>query len=115
TDSTQSRISFKDTSYNHGLRRPGVNFNLSLAYTWKGLDLSVSGKFVGSRYDVGGFRRADVLLGEYFIVNAAAGYALNKSLRLFVDAQNIGNKKFFDIRGFNSIPFLFQGGVSLQF
>lgn len=112
-DSTQSRISFKDTAYAYGLRRPGVNLNLSLDYTYKGFDLRLSGKYVGSRYDVGGFRRADVLLGDYFLVNASAGYALNKRVRFFADAQNIGNARFFDIRGFNSIPFLLQGGVSL--
>jgi vitamin B12 transporter len=35
-------------------------------------------------------------------------------LKLFVDAQNITKKKFFDIRGYNAIPFLINGGISFR-
>jgi vitamin B12 transporter len=114
TDSTQSRISFKDTAYTHGLRRPGINFNIMLDYTHKKFSGSITAKYVSSRFDVGGFRRADIMLPEYFLLNAYAGYTINNRFRIFADAQNITGNQFFDIRGFNSIPFLFNGGFTFN-
>ena len=75
---------------------------------------SVSGKYVSARQDVGGYKKADVGLDSYFIVGAYADYKLNTVVKFFADAQNLTNKRFFDIRGFNSIPFLFNAGVTFN-
>jgi vitamin B12 transporter len=50
----------------------------------------------------------------YFIVGAYAEYKIKDCLKVFADAQNITNKKFFDVRGYNSIPFLFNTGVTFN-
>jgi vitamin B12 transporter len=113
-DSTQSRLNFKDTAYNYGLRRPGINANIVLNYTHEKLTVSISGKYISSRSDVGGYKKQDVNLPEYFLLNAYTEYRFNNKLKLFVDAQNMTNKKFFDLRGFNSIPFIVHTGININ-
>jgi vitamin B12 transporter len=114
TDSTQSRVNFKDTGYVYGLRRPGFQSNISLNYSTQKATVSLIGKYVGSRSDIGGFRRADVLLPAYFLLGAYGEYRFNDKLKAFVDAQNMTNHTFFDLRGFNSIPFLINTGISIH-
>ncbi len=115
SEKTQSRVTFKDTSYNHLLRRPAHNFNITAGYAvTKNAYVSVNGKYVSDRFDVGGYQADDIELESYFILGAHASYKFNKYLKVFVDAQNITNKKFFDIRGYNSIPFLLNGGLTFN-
>lgn len=114
-ENSQSRISFKDSSYNYLLRRPAHSANYSVGYQInRSLFVSTTGKYLSKRYDVGGYKADDVLLNSYFIVGAYAEYKFGSHTCLYVDAQNITNKKFFDVRGYNSIPFLFFGGVRFQ-
>ncbi len=114
-EQTQSRKSFNDTSYTHLLRRPKHNFNLNIGYQFtKDLFASISAKSVSNRYDVGGYMQEDVLLDSYFLLGAYAEYKWKGSIKFFVDLQNITGKKFFDIRGYNAIPFLINGGISFQ-
>lgn len=114
TDSTQSRVNFKDTGYVYGLRRPGFQSNVVLQYNQPKWTVSISGKYVGSRSDIGGFRRADVLLPAYFLLGAYAEFRYNEKLKIFIDTQNITNNRFTDLRGFNGIPFMVNSGISLQ-
>ena len=112
---TQSRINFKDTSYNYALRRPTHNFNITAGYQFsKGLYASVSGKYIGDRYDVGGYKKADVRLDSYFIVGVHAEYKFADYLKVFGDVQNIGNKKFYEVRGYNGIPSMFNIGATFN-
>ncbi len=112
-EENQSRITFKDSVYTYLLRRPENNFNITAGYNFEnGFYISASGKYVGKRYDVNGYKKADVQLDSYFLLSAYAEYKIKKIIKVFADAQNITNKKFFDVRGYNSIPFLFNGGVS---
>jgi len=113
-DSTQSRVSFKDTGYVYGLRRPGINANISIRYDCEKLNISVTGKYVSIRSDIGGFKRADVNLPSYFLLGAYASYQINTSIHFFADAQNITSKQFFDLRGFNSIPFMLNTGITIN-
>jgi len=115
-ETTQNRITNKDTiTYNYLLRRPKNSVNITVAVEpIKQLYVSVTGKYISSRYDVGGYKASDVLLNDYFIVGANAEYTFNNNFKLFADAQNITNKKFFDVRGYNSIPFLFNAGVTVN-
>ena len=113
TESSQSRITFKDSVYTYLLRRPEHNFNITAAYNFEDeLYISASGKYVGKRYDVVGYQMPDVQLAGYFLLSAYAGYKFKKYIKLFADAQNITNKKFFDVAGYNSIPFLLNGGIT---
>jgi len=114
SDSTQSRQSFKDTGYVYGLRRPGININASLNYHQENFFASVSTKYVSSRFDIGGYKRADISMPGYLIVNAYAEYTVKKKIKLFADAQNIGNQSFVDLRGFNSIPFMINTGITIN-
>lgn len=115
TESSESRITFKDSVYSYLLRRPAHNFNITAAYSFKnGLYISASGKYVGKRYDAGGYQMPDVQLDSYFLLGAYAEYKFKKYLKIFADAQNIFNKKFFDIRGYNSIPFLINSGFTFS-
>lgn len=112
-ETSQGRISYADTTYGYLLRRPEHNLNLTAAYQVPaGPFVSISGKYVSSRYDVGGYKKPDVRLDSYFLLNAYAEYSLRPNLKLFADAQNLTGKKFFDVRGYNSIPFLLNGGVT---
>jgi vitamin B12 transporter len=114
-ENTQSRISFKDSSYDYLLRRPAHNINMSVDYKLcKSFYFSVSGKYAGKRFDAGQYGMNDVQLDNYFLLSAYAEYKFGRNIKLFADAQNITNKKFFDIYGYNSIPFLLNGGVTLN-
>ncbi len=114
-EQTQSRKSFGDTTYNHLLRRPKHNLNINISYQFTpALFVSINGKSVGSRFDTGGYRSEDVLLESYFLLNAYAEYKHSDHVKFFADFQNITNKKFFDIRGYNAIPFLISGGITFN-
>jgi vitamin B12 transporter len=112
---TQSRINFKDTTYNYLLRRPAHSLNITAGYQFsKCLYASVSGKYIGDRYDVGAYKKADIRLDSYLIVGAYAEYKFADYLKVFGDVQNIGKKKFFDIRGYNGIPSIFNIGATFN-
>jgi vitamin B12 transporter len=108
-------VSFKDTVYNYSLRRPTHNINITAGYQFsKGFYASVTGKYVSSRYDVGAYKKPDVLLDSYFLLSAYAEYTFGDMLKVFADVQNITNKKFFDVRGYNSIPSMFNIGATFN-
>jgi vitamin B12 transporter len=114
-EQTQSRKTVKDTTYSYLLRRPKNNFNINIGYQFtKGVFASISGKSVSSRHDVGGYRKEDVVLGSYFLLSAYAEYKCKSNIKFFADIQNMTNKKFFDVRGYNAIPFLINGGVTFN-
>ncbi|MFY7900875.1 MAG: TonB-dependent receptor plug domain-containing protein [Chitinophagaceae bacterium] len=114
-ENTQNRITFKDTSYTYLLRRPKHNVNVTANYQFtKALFVSINAKYVSSRQDIGGYRRPDVTLDDYFIVGAYADYTLNEHVKFYADVQNITNRRFHDLRGFNSIPLMFNTGLTIN-
>ncbi|HNE93910.1 MAG TPA: TonB-dependent receptor, partial [Chitinophagaceae bacterium] len=115
-ETTQNRITNVDTvTYNYLLRRPKNTFSLNIAWqATKQLSLSVNTKYVDDRFDVGGWAKADVKLKNYFMLNAYAEYVLNNSVKFFVDAQNIGNRKFFEVNGYNTMPIMANIGVTFN-
>ncbi|TAE13939.1 MAG: TonB-dependent receptor [Bacteroidetes bacterium] len=115
TENTQSRITAKDTTYAYGLRRPGSMANIVFTVTpTKDFNFSITGRYASARNDVGGFRRADVNLDAFFIINAYAEYTYLQKHKLFLQVQNITGKRFFEIAGFNSMPALLSGGLRIQ-
>ena len=114
SQNTESRVTNADTSYNYSLRIPKHTANITIGYqVTPSLSVSVSGKYVSKRYDAV-YGLPDVTLDSYTLFGASAQYIINKHIKLFADGQNITNKKFFDIYGFNSIPALFNGGITLN-
>jgi len=114
-ENTQSRVNFKDTAYNYLLRRPRHNINVNIGYQLsEALYASVSGKYVSKRKDVGGYKKQDIAMDGYFLLNAYVEYKLKAHFKFFADAQNLTGKKFFDIRGYNTIPFMFNAGVTFN-
>ena len=114
SQNTESRVTNADTSYNYSLRIPKHTANITIGYqVTPSLSVSVSGKYVSKRYDAV-YGLPDVTLDSYTLFGASAQYIINKHIKLFADGQNITNKKFFDIYGFNSIPALFNGGIPLH-
>lgn len=113
---TQNRETNKDTvAYDYSLRRPKHTLNATIGWqASKQLYFSATAKYVSSRYDVGGYQTADVLLSKYLIVGAHGEFKINNLVKFFADAQNLTNKKFFDVRGYNSMPAFVQGGLTLS-
>lgn len=112
---TQSRVNYHDTSYNYSLRVPKHNVNITVGYQiTDGFYASISGKYVSSREDVGGYKKPDALLNDYFLLNGYAEYKFKDKLKLFANFQNITDKKYFDIRGYNSLPFNFTAGFTVE-
>lgn len=113
-ETTQNRLTNKDTvTYNYLLRRPVHNANITIGWqATKALYVSVNGKYVSSRFDVGGYAKQDVGLDSYLLLGANADYKFNDRFAVFANAQNITNKTFFDVRGYNSIPFMMNVGFS---
>ncbi len=114
-ETTQSRKNFSDTTYNYLLRRPrhAVNFTIGYQFTKK-LDASVTARAISKRYDLGGYQMEDVKLDGYFLLNAHIQYKWKEQIRFFADGQNLTDKRFFDLRGYNSMPFTFMTGVSFS-
>ncbi|MGJ7030147.1 TonB-dependent receptor plug domain-containing protein [Niabella hirudinis] len=114
-ETLQSRISNADTSYAYFLRRPAHRINIQASYLFcKKLNVSAGAKYVSARYDVGGYQVPDVRLSPYILFQADASYQFNQQFKCFVNAQNLFNKKFFDLYGYNSIPLLVNGGFTLE-
>lgn len=112
---SQSRESFKDTTYQYLLRRPTHHANLGASYAFEsGLAFSATAKYVSKRHEIGGYKKPDLLLDDYLLFNAYAEYRFNAIVKLFADFQNIANTKFFDVSGYNAIPFLFSSGITVN-
>jgi vitamin B12 transporter len=114
---TQNRETNKESiTYPYLLRRPAHSLNLILNYEISTkLFASISSKFLSARYDIGGYEQADVVLQPYTIFNGYGSYKMSDKVSFFIDAQNLFNKKFFDIYGYQSIPFMISGGINLKF
>ena len=114
---TQNRETNKESiTYPYLLRRPAHSLNLTLNYEISTkLFASISSKFLSARYDIGGYEQADVVLQPYTIFNGYGSYKMSDKVSFFIDAQNLFNKKFFDIYGYQSIPFMISGGINLKF
>ena len=114
---SQSRVTYSDTSYDYALKRPANTINLTLGVQpLQQFYVSLSGHYESKRYDLGGYDASfnplpDVVLKSFCIVNAYAEYKPSAVLKIFVDAKNITNQKFFTVYGYNAIPVMYLAGV----
>ena len=114
-EESQSRETFNDTTYTYLLKRPDHSININLGYqVMPALYVRVSGKYVNDRYDVGGYMVPDQKLEKYFILGAYAEFKFFERFKAFADVQNLTDKKFFDVWGFNSTPIAVNAGVTIQ-
>ena len=56
-----------------------------------------------------------VALDNYYTVDISAGYKLKDRVRFYVDANNIRNKKYFDILGYTTRRFNWNVGINVQY
>lgn len=112
-EQTQSRQDFSDAKYEYVLRRPKHHININIGYQFTpGFYAGITGKHVSSRKDAGGYKAKDIKLNAYTLFGAYTSYQLNNNFKLFADIQNITNRKFFDLNGYNSIPVMLNGGIT---
>ena len=104
-ETNQNRITTTDTiTYNYLLKRPKhslqMQYNVEFHKKWQA---SLSGRFISSRYDVGGYATPDVKLDYYTLLNAHIQYQTNKRLIFYLDIQNISQDHFQEIYGYNTV------------
>ncbi|HTR30492.1 MAG TPA: TonB-dependent receptor, partial [Puia sp.] len=120
-ETLQSRETFDDTTYHYALRVPEHTVNLTLgARPVSKLFVSLSGHFESKRSDLGGYDASfnplpDVTLDPFLILSGYSEYQPTRCLKLFAQARNILNKKFYTINGYNSIPAMFTAGATVEF
>ncbi len=114
-DPTSYVYSFNsDTTYHYSLRKPVNTINMALnIQATKNWLLNISAHYESKRYDAV-FAESDVSLQSFAIFNAYTEYNFHEKFKLFVDAKNVTNKKFFTIYGYNSIPAEFMAGIVLK-
>ena len=115
-ETNQNRITTTDTiTYNYLLKRPKHNlqmmYNIAFNPKWQA---SLSGRFISSRYDVGGYATQDVKLDYYTLFNAHIQYQASKGLSFYVDMQNILQDQFQEIYGYNAMGRNIQFGFRLH-
>ena len=114
-ETSQSRESTNDTTYNYLLRRPQHQANMAIQWTATNkLRAGIDGRMVSKRYDVGGYQSPDVKLDGYFLLGANLSYQFNKNVGTYIQAQNLLNTDFYDIYGYNSMPVNVQAGIKLH-
>lgn len=105
----------KDSSFYNLYRQPKNLLNLKTGWqTTPRLYLSLSLRTVGKRIEAvyGG---APVGIPSYFTVNGYAEYKVARTWKFFVDLENLTNRQYFDIPGFNSKRFTFMAGINFHF
>ena len=115
-ETNQNRITTTDTiTYNYLLKRPKhslqMQYNVAINKKWQA---SLSGRYISSRYDVGGYATPDVKLDYYTLLNAHIQYQASKGLSFYVDMQNILQDQFQEIYGYNTMGRTIQIGFRLH-
>jgi len=105
----------KDSSFYNLYRQPKNLLNLKTGWqTTPRLYLSLSLRTVGKRIEAvyGG---APVGIPSYYTVNGHAEYKVARTWKFFVDLENLTDRQYFDIPGFNSKRFTFMAGINFHF
>ena len=115
-ESNQNRITTTDTiTYNYLLKRPKHSLNAQWNYVINSkLNVSLTGRFISERKDVGGYASPDVTLGYYTLLNANIQYKWSKKIVVFANGQNLLNDNFSEINGYNAIGRMLQFGIRLN-
>jgi vitamin B12 transporter len=115
-ETNQNRVTTKDTiTYNYLLKRPKNTAGIQWTYEVSPkLNFSMAVRYIGKRYDVGGYAAADVILNDYTLLNAHIQYKLNKDILLYADGQNLANAVFQEINGYNTMGRMLMIGIRVK-
>jgi vitamin B12 transporter len=114
-ETNQNRITTTDTiTYNYLLKRPKHSLQMQYNIGYKKWEVSISGRYISSRYDVGGYATPDVKLDYYTLLNTHIQYKENKWLSFYIDVQNILQDRFQEIYGYNTMGRTIQLGFRLH-
>jgi vitamin B12 transporter len=114
-ETNQNRVTTTDTiTYHYLLKRPKHSLQMQYHVGYKKWDVTLSGRYISSRYDVGGYATADVNLNAYTLLNAHINYQASKRLHFYIDMQNILEDRFQEIYGYNTMGRTIQIGFRLH-
>jgi len=114
-ETNQNRVTTTDTiTYNYLLKRPKHSLQMQYHVGYKKWDVTISGRYISSRYDVGGYATADVNLNAYTLINAHINYQASKRIHFYIDMQNILEDRFQEIYGYNTMGRTIQIGFRLH-
>lgn len=115
-ETNQNRATAIDTiTYNYLLKRPKHSLNLQWNYKinnkW---NVTLTGRYISERKDVGGYTSPDVTLSDYTLLNASFQYKWSSNIVVFANGQNLLNKNFSEVSGYNAIGRMVQFGIRLN-
>ncbi|MGI9137427.1 MAG: TonB-dependent receptor plug domain-containing protein [Sediminibacterium sp.] len=115
-ETNQNRITTTDTiTYPYLLKRPKhsiqLQYHITVNSKWQA---SIAGRYISSRYDVGGYATPDVALDPYTILNAHIQYQAGKRIHVYADLQNLLQVHFQEIYGYNTMGRSIQIGFRLR-
>jgi vitamin B12 transporter len=114
-ETNQNRVTTTDTiTYHYLLKRPKHSLQMQYHVGYKKWDVTLSGRYISSRYDVGGYATADVNLNAYTLINAHINYQASKRIHFYIDMQNILEDRFQEIYGYNTMGRTIQIGFRLH-
>ena len=88
-----------------------MQYNIALNNKW---EASLSGRYISSRFDVGGYATPDVQLDDYTLLNAHIQYQASKRMIIYADLQNLLQDRFQEIYGYNTLGRSIQIGFRLR-
>lgn len=104
----------KDTSYSNLFRRPKHTFNFTIGFIpVKDCYISAHFKTVSKTFEEQ-FFGAPIKLDGYYTIDLYTEYQVHKSVKLFVDLQNVTDQKYFDVLGFNTKRVNVNVGVNIK-
>ena len=115
-ETNQNRVTTTDTiTYNYLLKRPKNTAGIQWSFEPSSkLSLSIAARYISKRYDVGGYAAEDVSLKSYTLLNAHIQYSINKHFIVYADGQNLGNKVFNEINGYNAMGRMLMIGLRIK-
>jgi vitamin B12 transporter len=102
------------------LRRPrhqaGINIGYRITDRWFA---SVNLKNLGQRndryFDLNTFTTVPVVLEPFQLLDVYAEYAVGKNFKIFIDARNLLDQRYYEVYGYSTQPLNVNGGVLLSF
>ncbi len=114
SDYSKNRTNYTDTTmYPYLYRRPQHVVNFGMHYFNSTFSLGVTGRYVGDYHEIG-FEEPEYIMPHFFVMNAYSTYRVNEHWKVFANVQNLLNNTFYDVKGYNSIPFLLNAGFRFQ-
>ncbi len=107
---TYTRAKDKDTR-EELLRRPKDRIISEFQYNWNDRSsVTLSGHFVGRRYDVDNVR-----LGSYTLLNLAASHEIHNNVTIFGRIENLTREDYEEVAGYNTPGRAIYGGLQARF